>query len=299
MAGRMVHVRGNTFYIDGAVKIGVIRNPTRPEKSAVVDTGIDDDSGKRVIRLMQEENMQPGFIINTHSHADHCGGNSYIADKCGAAVLAPEFDKSVVECPELEPFYLYSASPLSDLNTKFLKAKPSRVAAVLEAGSLDLEGVAVDILPLKGHTPGAIGVATEDGALFTGDAFFSCELIEKHGLPYFSDIKNALLTLEYLKGLKYDYYIPCHGAMLADPVMTLDCNIRRINEIVGFITDACVQALDREDIVSSLMEKYQIKQNPIQYYLAVSTVSAFLSYMTNIGALEIVFEKYKLKWLRK
>lgn len=298
MASSMVHLKGNTFYIDGAVKVGVIKNSYSPEKSVVIDTGIDDDSGRRIVKLMQDADMKPGFIINTHSHADHCGGNSFITGRCGTEVLAPEFDKSIIECPELEPFYLFSASPLTDLDTKFLRAKPSKVSAVLEAGKRSLDGVVVEIVPLKGHTPGMIGVATEDGVLFAGDAFFSCEIIEKHGLPYFSDIKNALQTLEYLKRLKYDYYIPCHGAVLSDPLKTLDCNIERINEIISFISDACKPALDREDIVSKLIEKYAIKLNPIQYYLAVSTVSAFLSYMTEIRLLQIQFEDNRLKWIR-
>ncbi|MEA4846102.1 MAG: MBL fold metallo-hydrolase [Clostridiaceae bacterium] len=296
MGYKLVHVKGNTYYLDGAAKIGIIKNTEDPSHSIVVDTGLDDDAGKRLLKAMQENGMGVGAIINTHSHADHCGGNHIIKSRTGCVVYAPPFDKGIIEYPELEPFYLYSAYPLKELDTKFLKAKGTRVEHVLEKGRLDINGVPLEIVPLYGHTPGMIGVATADNVLFAGDSFFSKYILDKHGIPYFTGIGESISTLESIKGMNYDYYVPSHGDVLTEPGDTVDANIRILQDTMEYIAGICSKALDREEITARLMAKFDINQNIPQYYLTVSTVSAFLSYMTKEGMLTAVFEDNKLKF---
>lgn len=299
MGYKLVHVKGNTYYLDGAAKIGIIKNAGNPSKSIVVDTGIDDDAGRRLLKIMQENGMGIGAIINTHSHADHCGGNDIVKSRTGCAIYAPPFEKGIIEYPELEPFYLYSAYPLRELDTKFLKAKGTRVDHVLDKGHLNIGGVELDIVPLYGHSPGMTGVASADNVLFAGDSFFSKEILEKHGLPYFTGIGESMATLESMKSLGYDYYVPSHGEVLTDPVDTLDANIRLLKDITAYITEICNKAMDREEIVAHMAGRYGIKQTVPQYYLAVSTVSAFLSHLVNEGMLVTLFEDNKLKFMRQ
>lgn len=296
MGYKLVHIKGNTYCLDGAGKIGIIRNEQNPSLSIVVDTGIDDDAGRRLMKIMQENGMGIGTIINTHSHADHCGGNDIIKSRTGCKIFAPPFDKGIIEYPELEPFYLYSAYPLKELDIKFLKAKGTKVDGVLEKGRHNIDGVEIDIVPLPGHTPGMIGVASADNVLFAGDAFFSKDILNKHGLPYFTGIGEAIATLESLKSMDYDYYVPCHGEVLAEPLDTLDANIKVLKDAVEYMAGICTEALDREEITANIISRYSIKQNIPQYYLTVSTVSAFLSYMANEGILTAVFEDNKLKF---
>lgn len=299
MGYKLVHVKGNTYYLDGAAKIGIIKNGNNPSRSIVVDTGLDDDAGRRLMKIMQENGMEIGAIINTHSHADHCGGNDIIKRRTGCEIYAPPFEKGVIEYPELEAFYLFSAYPLKEMDTKFLKAKGTKVEHVLEQGKLSIGGVELDIVPLPGHTPAMIGVATSDNVLFAGDSFLSRDMLEKHGLPYYTGIGESISTLESLKKMDYDYYVPSHGEALAEPGDTLDANIRILKDTAGYIGDICSKPLDREEIVAKIVDKFDIKQNITQYYLTVSTVSAFLSHMSNEGMLTTVFENNKLKFMRK
>ena len=298
MGYKLVHVKGNTYYLDGAAKIGIIKNTNDPSRSIVVDTGLDDDAGRRLLKIMQENGMGVGTIINTHSHADHCGGNDIVKSRTGCAIYASPFDTGLIEYPELEPFYLYSAYPLKELNNKFLKAKGTKVDCVLGDGKLDINGVELDIVPLHGHTPGMIGVATSDNVLFAGDSFFSGYILKKHGIPYFTGIGESISTLLNIKRMRYDYYVPSHGDALTSPEETLDANIKALEANMEYIADICSKALDREEIVAKLMGKYSISQNIPQYYLTVSTASAFLSHMTNEGMLTTLFEDNKLKFAR-
>lgn len=299
MGYKLVHVTGGTYYLDGAAKIGIIRNSGDPGKSIVIDTGLDDDAGRRLLKIMQENGMGIGTVINTHSHADHCGGNHIVKSRTDCAIYAPPFDKGLIEYPELEPFYLYSAYPLKELETKFLKAKGTKVDKVLEAGRLDIDGVGLEIIPLHGHTPGMVGIATADNVLFAGDSFFSQSLLQKHGVPYFTGIGESISTLESLKHMGYDYYVPSHGDALESPAETLDANIRVLEDNIKFIADFCTVPRDREEVTASLMGRYGINQVISQYYLTVSTASAFLSHMANEGILTTIFEDNKLKFIHK
>lgn len=299
MGYKLVHVKGNTYYLDGAAKIGIIKNMDNPSRSIVIDTGLDDDAGRRLMKIMQDSGMGIGAIINTHAHADHCGGNDIIKRRTGCDIYAPPFEKGIIEYPELETFYLYSAYPPNEMNTKFLKAKGTKVDYILEKGQLSIAGIVLDIVPLHGHTPGMIGVATADNVLFAGDSFFSKGMLEKHGLPYFTGIGESISTLESLKHMGYDYYVPSHGETLTEPEDTLDANIKILKDTIEHIADICSKALDREEITANLVARFGIKQNIPQYYLTVSTASAFLSHMTNEGMLTALFEDGKLKFIRQ
>lgn len=66
----------NVAYIQGATNLRVIHNN---QKAIIIDTGLDRDSGHKIKRLIEQEDRELEPIINTHSHADHFGGNNYLA----------------------------------------------------------------------------------------------------------------------------------------------------------------------------------------------------------------------------
>ena len=296
MAQKLKKIKGNTYYIDSAVNIGIIKNPE--DEAVIVDTGIDDDMGRRILKFLREEGMKPAAIINTHSHADHCGGNNFISRRTNIPIYAPHFERALVEYPLLEPFYLFSAYPLKDMKNKFLMAKESVVNHTLMEGRARIEGIPLDIIPLPGHSPGMVGIATEDNVIFLGDSLFSTYILQKHPLTYFTDIKNALSTLEFLKTLNYGYFIPSHGDVLDDPTSTIEANISQIKETESIIEDLCSHYKSREEIVAYMIDHYDIRINIGQYYLTSSTISAYLSYMTASNKLKVDLVDNNLKWVR-
>lgn len=296
MAQKLIRLKGNTYYIDSAVNIGIISDGSG--SAVIVDTGLDDDMGRRILKLAGEEGLIPSAIINTHSHADHCGGNSFISKRTSAPIYASAFEKALIENPILEPFYLFSAAPPKEMKNKFLMAKDSTVNHIIVEGEMQIQGINLKIVPLKGHSPGMVGVATDDDVLFVGDALFSLNILDKYGLAYFTDIKNTINTLEYLKSLKYDYFVPSHGDILEDPIPTIEANMARIDKIISLITNYCFDYRSREEITAYMTVYYDIKLNMGQYYLTSSTVSAFLSYMTDEGILKAEILGNNLRWIR-
>ena len=134
VAQKLIKLKGNTYYIDSAVNIGIISNGN--PMAVIVDTGLDESMGRKILRMMGEEGLIPSAIINTHSHADHCGGNDFIVKRTGIPIYASHFERAIIEYPLLEPFYLFSAYPLKDMKNKFPMAKESTVSHIIEEGEI-------------------------------------------------------------------------------------------------------------------------------------------------------------------
>ena len=61
-------------YIPGAVNVGVIR--ADGDRYILIDTGLNDTSGKKAVKAIQELGGTIASIVTTHAHADHFGANA-------------------------------------------------------------------------------------------------------------------------------------------------------------------------------------------------------------------------------
>lgn len=85
--------------ITGAVNLGVVETTAG---LVAIDTGLDKQSGKRILRIAEEKGMPICGIINTHAHADHFGGNQTILAKYDVPVYAPRYEADVIQRPRYE-----------------------------------------------------------------------------------------------------------------------------------------------------------------------------------------------------
>ncbi len=294
MSELLKKIKGNTYYVKGPVNAGIYLYDS--SRCVVIDTGLDDDAGRKILKATEQEGWTIDTIINTHAHADHFGGNSFLVRRTGARVVASGIEGAIIRHPYLEPFYLYSAHPMESLRNKFLMGKESPVDGCLDTGEMDLGGEKLDIVDLKGHSPGQIGVATPDNVLFTADAYFSSSIIQKYRLPYFTNIRDTVNTLDSLGEMHYEYYLPCHGDCATDISEEIEMNLKAIYHTMDLIGIIASGAVSREQVVSAIVREYNIKLHPGQYYLTLSSVSAYLSYMTDEGMLESILDDNLLKW---
>ncbi len=181
-------ITSNVWYIPNVVNIGVVRDDD--DSVILIDTGIDRSIGKKIINLLSEEKFKIKAILNTHSHADHCGGNNYIKKATGAEIYAPEIESTIIQTPYLEPWYLYSgAAPLGDLQNKFLMAEPSEVDFVIPKNqrTLKFEEIELKIVPIPGHSLNQIGFEI-DSVFFCADTLFSESILAKYKVPFLTDL---------------------------------------------------------------------------------------------------------------
>ena len=112
-------------------------------RAFLIDSGGDADAGRRILRECERLGVHLAGIINTHSNADHCGGNAFLQARTGCSVCATEVEAAFLQYPQLETSFLAGGYPQIALKNKFLMAPGSRATHILKpscALSLDAEG---------------------------------------------------------------------------------------------------------------------------------------------------------------
>ena len=290
----LVEISKNIAYIPGAVNIGVLRNG---ERCAVIDTGLDKDSGRNIRKVLEAEGLKLGAIINTHSHADHFGGNDYLARNLKAKVYAPRIESGIIRNPILEPIYLFNgATPIRNLRNKFVLAKPSPVDVIIEPGKLEVIGLEVEIIALPGHCFNQIGVLVDD-VLFCADTVFSTRVLVKYKIPVVQDVKNHLATLDKLDETNHSFYVPAHTRPREDLKELVAKNRDTTLGIIKDIKEILATKKTTEKVVSELATKYGLDLTVVQqYYLIQMTVMAYLGYLYDDNQLEILMEGNLPHW---
>lgn len=281
-----------TYCIQNPANIGIYK--LDDEKICLIDTGNDKESGRKILKIINEQNWQVECIINTHSNADHVGGNKFIQDRTNCKILSSKKETAIINNPELEPALLYGAMPLNELNNKFLLAKESDCQVIDNNLPEGLE-----YFTLKGHFIDMIGIKTSDNIYFLGDSIFSEETINKYHIFFIYDVEKYLQTLDFLETLNGTFYIPSHVKPLTDLKELIKLNKNKINEICNAILNACQNPITTEEIIKKIFETYNLEININQYALLGSTIKSYLTYLNNQNRVEYFFKDNLLYWLIK
>lgn len=121
----LIKVGEKTYYIKNPTNIGIYK--IDDENVYLIDSGNDKEAGKKILKIVEEQGWKVKGIINTHSNADHIGGNKVIQEKTNCKIYAHNIESSFTQYPILEPSFLYGGYPFEDLKHKFLLAKESDV----------------------------------------------------------------------------------------------------------------------------------------------------------------------------
>lgn len=285
----LIQVGKNTYYIKNNTNIGIYL--VSHSEVYLIDTGNDRDAGKKILKIIDEHGWVIKGIINTHSNADHIGGNEVIQKRSGCDVLSYGREQSFIEYPDFESTLLYGGFPFSDLRNKFLMAKPSAVKDIEE--NLP-EGLSY--FSLKGHFVDMIGIKTSDDVYFLGDALFSLETISKYGVFFLYDVKSFLETLDYLKTLHGTLFIPSHVSALTCLDSLILENRKKVLEIAQLIVSFCKEERSFEEILCFVFQHYHLAMNLNQYVLVGSTIRSYLSYLCDEKKLVYEFQDFKMYW---
>lgn len=254
----------------------------------LVDSGNDEDAGRKVLRACEAGGKRIGMIVNTHSNADHCGGNAFIQARIGCRIAATRIEAAFIETPVLEPSYLWGGFPPPALRSKFLMAQASRVTDILEPpcvvpgiaeGGIAAAGEGLRALPLPGHFFGMVGIMTPDRVFFAADAVASAEILQKYHVFYLYDVAAHLSTLDMLESLEAEWFVPSHAAPVRDLRPTIKANRDKVFEIAGVIRGLCVEPESAEDLLAGLAGHYGMELNNSQHSLIGSTLRSMLSWL--------------------
>lgn len=286
----LIQISEHDYYIQSPAKIGLVKlNDT---EVCLIDSGNDKDAGRKVKKILDEHGWTLKAVYNTHSNADHIGGNKYLQGQTGCEIYAPGIECDFTRHPILEPSLLYGGYPCKDLRHKFLLAQESG-AEYLTKETLP-EGF--ELIPLPGHFFDMAGFRTPDDTVYLADCLSSRETLDKYQIGFIYDVAAYLNTLEKVKTLKARLFVPAHAEAAEDITELAQYNIDKVNEIADKIVSLCKEPLGFEVILQRLFTEYGLVMNFEQYVLVGSTVRSYLAWLKDTGRLNVVFEKNLLLW---
>ena len=140
---------------------------------------IDPSESKPIINFLEKNNLKLNYILNTHHHYDHVGGNKELKKKYNAQIFG--FEKDYERIPEID-----------------VKLKDGEV--------WKKDNFEANVIHIPGHTLGHICLHFyNDNNLFTGDTLFSLGC----GRIFEGTYKQMFYSLEKIKKLPPKTKIYC------------------------------------------------------------------------------------------
>lgn len=282
------------IYFKGAVNIGYVH---RGDTGVLIDTGIDKQTIKKVIRKLEEEKLPITHLIITHAHADHYGGAAFLQEKYAIHTMAPSIEDSILRNPIIEPIYLFNGVILPEMRSKFLEGPAVRIDEVIAEGKFIIEGIKLTSYSFPGHSINQIGILV-DKVLYAADCYFSKEQIEKHRILFQIDIEKTLSSLEKAKNIHCIGALPGHGEYEENPATTIQFNIdfhNRVEQSLLEILSEMNTPVTIEAITKKMCVKWDVKVNNIaQWAMMRTTITAYVVRIIALKKAEMCVQNYEL-----
>lgn len=332
----------NISYLKMPTNTGFIRAKNASGKSDIylVDSGNDDTSGLRILDFIKENFPEDTLkaVINTHAHADHCGGNAVLVEKTGCEVWASKGSASLMEYPSIETQLIWGGTPIHDIRSKFLLARPCHVTRTFSGGdiikipvseaaqenpqdsqdqnknsenkrnqnqpdeNLPQKNIILEIIPLAGHYVDQTGFLFTDTdgkkIFFGGDAFTGKTAIKKFWIQYLLNENGTKDSLQKLSEIKADWYIPGHGEIVKEIEGIAELNLIAILETENMILDELKTPKTHEEILKAVADRNSIPLKVSQYCLIGSTLRSYLAGLYENWKITYEIKDNKMFWKR-
>ncbi|MCB9308647.1 MAG: MBL fold metallo-hydrolase [Lewinellaceae bacterium] len=131
----------------------------------IIDPGCNNDSERKALMyFIEEHQLTPKHVINTHCHIDHILGNQYVCEKFHLALESHEGEEIVLSsAPQVAQMYGIDYTP-----------SPKISHYLIEGAEVKFGNTTLEIIETPGHSPASISLyCREKGILICGDVLFS------------------------------------------------------------------------------------------------------------------------------
>jgi glyoxylase-like metal-dependent hydrolase (beta-lactamase superfamily II) len=286
-------IGNGAFYFPGPVNVGMLS--FGGSRVVLIDSGIDARHAKIIYEILNDNKYEITHILNTHSHADHIGGNHYLQKKTGCKILASPLETPSIRQPLIQSAVLYGGAPIPDLLNRFINANPSIVDPFNEE-RLNINDGEIEVLDLPGHSINQKGFKIGDIA-YIADTLFQEEFFSKQQVPFNYDPILHLQTLENLKKVKARTFIGGHFQPVQDIGKMIEVNKRQINKALDFLVELLKIPQPQDRVTKAFMQNFNIQvKKPWQYFLFRATVNGYLSSLFKHGKVKYKILDYLLMW---
>lgn len=292
----LTHLSGGSYLIQAPTNFGV---HIVDDECIVVDTGFGRDNARKLLKILDKNHLRLKSVINTHCHADHCGGNSLISRRTGAKFYAPRTEVPFIEESRLHVRSLFGqAYPPQDPSLRLLLADPCRIDHSLEEGALEIGNHRFNVISLPGHSTGQVGIQTEDNVLFAGDAIFTRQVLDKHPLPFYVDPDETIQSVRKLRELNVDRIVPGHGSILNrdEAVEHAEYYLNRIKVIDDMVLNTVQKPTSMDKIISTIATQLGVESNVFQHLLSSTTIKGHLTSLLKRGLITMKLDGFQMVW---
>jgi glyoxylase-like metal-dependent hydrolase (beta-lactamase superfamily II) len=205
----------------------------------VVDTGLNQtEAGKLLSAIRQVSSLPVKYVVNTHYHPDHQGGDLFVGPS--AVVIATDFTRArtltVQKSPGMEGFHFHPA----DLTFQ------QQVTVHLDPYSVQI------YFPGKAHTSGdALVYFAQQHAISMGDLFLN------RSSPAMDDgsVENWIHALDHVLELPLESVVPGHFELATKP------DLKRFRDYLNDLYQQVIALKEKNETLDQVrhdihMEKY-------------------------------------------
>lgn len=287
---KLTNINGNTYYIKGGTNTGVIR--LDDNKALIIDPGLGGIRPRKMMDLLKANNMDIKYIINTHEHGDHYGGCSKLKElDNNIQILSSSEAKIFIDNPNKFADYTIGGKTNKFWRFKISEEKNNltKVDAVIEEGNMVLNNKKIEIIKLRGHSEGSIGILTQDKVLFVGDLFVGGHILNKFELLLLYDVKEYLNSIGKVENTDFEYMILGHGKEVyskLDSQSVIDDHRNAINKYVNQVKDLLKSPTTIDNILKNIIINNNLSCNYTEYHFFRSSIVSIISYLCDLNQVD-------------
>lgn len=223
------------------------------EGAILVDTLPFPQETRQIREFVSQRRAKVGYVVNTHSHADHIYGTYLFPD---AVVIAH------YQCRRLMERHAEAALQQAKEQTPALSDVQIRYPELLFNTGMTLRfgGKTIELRHAPGHSKDVITVhVVEDRLLVASDAVMP--------VPYVvgGDLDDMIHSLERIKSLSLENLVQGHGEVLlrGEIEETLDAGIHYLRTVDRLVRERIARGVPRSSIMEITIEECGLSRIPL------------------------------------
>lgn len=299
----IIQLSKSVYCLLGHTNVGIIVDNS---EIILVDSGLNSENASEIDKLIQNNfNKKISAIINTHSNADHAGGNKYFSEKYNCKIYTTPKESAFLENPYLESALIWGAHPFDKIRTSYFECEKSIATDLVNENSqIKLNnGTIIKFISLPGHFIDMIGIFISDidekNTIFLGDSIFGAQMITKYNISYMINVSEFKNTLDKIIKINSDFYIPSHGTIITSKeelIRVAKMNKNEIDKIQNYLLFICSTPMQFDDILANVFNEYHIRTTASQIVLIGSTIKNHLTDLYCNKKLEMICNDGRMFW---